>query len=123
METIDETDEVTATTTEEAQQLTQQAQEELIVEDKRHFDTLAYFKNRIKEEEEKHTKQQRFLEAKLLQAITAVEGGVADGDHWLNNTRIPKKEKPKKLTKEDKKLIRARVKRAMLQVKRSKPPR
>jgi len=113
METIDEAEESkTATSSEEINQLTQQVQEDLIVEDKRHFDTLAYFKNRIKEEEEKHVRQQRFLEAKLLQAVTTVEGGVADGDHWLNNTRTPKKEKPKKLTKEDKKLIRARVKKA-----------
>jgi len=115
MERIDEAEEeseTAASTEEEVNQLTQQAEEDLTAEDEMHFDTLACFKNRIKEEEEKHMRQQRFLEAKLLQAVTAVEGGLADGDHWLNNTRTPKKEKLKKLTKEDKKLIRARVKKA-----------
>jgi len=113
METIDETGESTTTTSsEELNQLIQQLQQELIVEDKRHFDTLAYFKNRIQEEQEKHTRQQRFLETRLLQAITTVEGSIADGDYWLNNTKIPKKEQPKKLTKAEKTLIRSRVKKA-----------
>jgi len=110
METINESEE--ATSSEELTQLIQQIQEELIVEDKRHFDTLAYFKNRIKEEEEKHTRQQRLLETRLLQAITTVEGSITDGDYWLNNTKIPKKEQPRKLTKEEKTLIRSRVKKA-----------
>jgi len=108
METIDETGESTTTTSsEELNQLIQQLQQELIVEDKRHFDTLAYFKNRIQEEQEKHTRQQCFLETRLLQAITTVEGSIADSDYWLNNTKIPKKEQPKKLTKEEKTLIRS----------------
>jgi len=74
--------------------------------------TLACYKNRIKEEQEKHTRQQRFLETRLLQAIATVEGSIADGDYWLNNTKIPKKEQPKKLTKAEKTLIRAQVKKA-----------
>jgi len=115
MDTIDESEEATSS---ELNELIQQIQEELIVEDKRHFDTLGYFKNRIKEEEEKHTRQQRLLETRLLQAITTVEGGIADGDYWLNNTKIPKKEQPKKLTKEEKTLIRSRVKRAYTASKR-----
>jgi len=116
METIDETEESTTPSTEELNQLIQQLQQELIVEDKRHFDTLAYFKNRIQEEQDKHSKKQHFLETWLLQAITTVEGSIADGDYWLNNTKIPtkipKKEQPKKLTKEEKTLIRSRVKEA-----------
>jgi len=93
METIDETEESTATTTatastEELKQLIQHLQQELIVEDKRCFDTVSYFKDRIQEEQEKHTRKQHFLETKLLQAITTVENSVADGDHWLNNTKI-----------------------------------
>jgi len=62
METIDETEESTTPSTEELNQLIQQLQQELIVEDKRHFDTLAYFKNRIQEEQDKHSKKQHFLE-------------------------------------------------------------
>jgi len=115
MEPIDETGESTTTTTssDKLNQLIQQLQQELIGEDKRHFDTLAYFKNREKEAKERHSKQQRFLETKVLQAITTIEGSIADGDYWLNNTRIPKKEQPKKkLTKEEKTLIRSRVKKA-----------
>jgi len=113
LDAIDETEESTTTaSTEEVNQLIQQIQQELIVEDKRHFDTLAYYKNRIKEEEEKHTKQQHFLETRLLQAIATVEGSIADGDYWLNITKIQKKEQPKKLTKEEKTLIRSRVKKA-----------
>jgi len=118
METIDETEESattrTTTSTEELKQLIQHLQEELIVEDKRYFDTITFYKDRIQEEQEKHTKKQRLLETQLLQAITAVEHSVADGDYWLNNTKIPKKkEQPKKkLTKEEKTLIRSRVKKA-----------
>jgi len=116
METIDETEEsttTTATSTEELKQLIQHLQQELIVEDKRYFDTVAYFKDRIQEEQEKHTKKQCFLETKLLQAITVVDHSVADSDYWLNNTKIQKKEQPKKkLTKEEKTLIRSRVKEA-----------
>jgi len=118
METIDETEEstttpTTTTSTEELKQLIQHLQEELIVEDKRYFDTVAYFKDRIQEVQEEHTKKQRFLETQLLQAITAVEHSVADGDYWLNNTKMQKKEQPKKkLTKEEKTLIRSRVKKA-----------
>jgi len=113
LDAIDETEESTTTTSsEELNHLIQLIQQELIVEDKRHFDTLAYFKNRIQEEQEKHTRQQRFLETRLLQAITTVEGSIADGDYWLNNTKIPKKEQPKKLTKAEKTLIRSRVKKA-----------
>jgi len=73
METIDETEESTTATitrTEELKQLTQHLQEELIVEEKRYFDTVAYFKDRIQEAQEEHVKKQRFLETKLLQAIT-----------------------------------------------------
>jgi len=87
METIDESEE--ATSSEELNQLIQQLQQELTVEDKRHFDTIAYFKNREKEEEERHSKQHRLLEARLLQAITQAEDSIADGDYWLNNTKIP----------------------------------
>jgi len=82
------------------------------VEDKRHFDTVAYFKNREKEEEERHSKQHQLLEARLLQAIAQTEGSTADSDYWLNNRKIPKKEEPRKLTKEEKTLIRSRVKKA-----------
>jgi len=114
MDTIDETGESTATTSsEELNQLIQQTQQELIAEDKSHFDTLAYFKSRIQEEQDKHTKQQRFLETRLLQAIATVEGSTADSDYWLNNTKIPKKEQPKKKpTKAEKTLIWAQVKKA-----------
>ena len=116
MESIDETEEATTattTSTEELKQLIQHLQEELIVEDKRYFDTVSYFKDRIQEVQEEHTKKQRFLETQQLQAITAVEHSVADGDYWLNNTKIQKKEQPKKkLTKEEKTLIRSRVKEA-----------
>jgi len=115
MDTIDETGESTTTTsTEEVNQLILQIQQELTVEDKRHFDVLAYYKTRIQEEQEKHTRQQRFLETRLLQAIATVEGSTADGDYWLNNTKIPKKkEQPKKKpTKAEKTLIRTQVKKA-----------
>jgi len=114
METIDEAEESTTTSSEELNQLIQQLQQELIGEDKRHFDTVAYFNSRIQEEKDKHSKKKHFLETRLLQAITTVEGSIADGDYWLNNTKIPKKkEQPKKkLTKEEKTLIRSRVKKA-----------
>jgi len=113
METIDQTEEST-TSSEALNQLIQQLQQELIGEDKRHFDTLAYFNSRIQEEKDKHSKKKHFLETRLLQAITTVEGSIADGDYWLNNTKIPKKkEQPKKkLTKEEKTLITSRVKKA-----------
>jgi len=111
LEPIDETNEST-TTGSEVNQLIQQVQQELEVEDKRHYNTLAYYKSRIQEEEEKHSKQHQLLEAKLLQAITQTEGSTADSDYWLNNKKIPKKEKPKKPTKEEKTLIRYRVKKA-----------
>jgi len=120
METIDETEEST-TSSEALNQLIQQLQQELIGEDKRHFDTLAYFNSRIQEEKDK---KQHFLETRLLQAITAVEGSIADGDYWLNNTKIPtkipEKEQPKKLTKEEKTLIRSRVKEAYTASKKKK---
>jgi len=114
METIDETEESTTTTsTEGLNQLIQQLQQELIGEDKRHFDTVDYFNARIQEEKDRHSKKKHFLETRLLQAITTVEGSIADGDYWLNNTKIQKKESPKKkLTKEEKTLIRSRVKKA-----------
>jgi len=115
METIDETEESTTTTsTEGLNQLIQQLQQELIGEDKRHFDTVDYFNARIQEEKDRHSKKKHFLETRLLQAITTVEGSIADGDYWLNNTKIPKKkEQPKKkLTKEEKTLITSRVKKA-----------
>jgi len=73
METIDETGESTVST-EEANQLTQQFQEELIEEDKRCDNALACFNQRVKEEEERHSKQHRLLEAKLLQAIAQSDG-------------------------------------------------
>jgi len=111
LEPIDETNEST-TTGSEVNQLIQQVQQELEVEDKRHYNTLAYYKSRIQEEEEKHSKHHQLLEAKLLQAITQTEGSTADSDYWLNNKKIPKKEKPKKPTKEEKTLIRYRVKKA-----------
>jgi len=115
MDIINETGESTSTTTtssEELNQLIQQIQQELTVEDKRNLDTLAYFKQRIQDEEERHSKQHRLLEARLLQAITQTEGSTADSDCWLNNRKIPKKEEPRKLTKEEKTLIRSRVKKA-----------
>jgi len=113
METIDETGESTTTTnTEEVNQLIQQFQEELIAEDKRHDNTLAYFNQRVKEEKERHSKQHRLLEAKLLQAIAQQEGSTADSDYWLSNRKIQKKEQPKKPSKQEKVLIRARVKKA-----------
>jgi len=114
IETIDETEESTTTSAEALNQLMQQLQRELIGEDKRHFDTLAYFNSRIQDEKDKHSKKKHFLETRLLQAITTVEGSTTDGDCWLNNAKIPKKkEQPKKkLTKAEKTLIRSRVKKA-----------
>jgi len=113
METIDETGESTTTTSaEEVDQLIQQFQEELIAEDKRHDNTLAYFNQRVKEEKERHSKQHRVLEVKLLQAIAQQEGSTADSDYWLSNRKIQKKEQPKKPSKQEKALIRARVKKA-----------
>ena len=115
METIDETGESTTTaSTEEVNQLIQQFQEELIEEDKRHDNTLAYFNQRAKEEKERHSKQHRLLEAKLLQAIAQSKGSTADSDCWLNNRKIQKKEQPKKPTKQEKALIRSRVKKDSL---------
>jgi len=112
METIDETGEsTTATSEEEIDQLIQQLQEELIAEDKRHDNTLAYFNQRVKEEKERHSKQHRALKAKLLQALTQ-QGSAADSDYWLSNRKIQKKEPPKKPSKQEKALIRARVKKA-----------
>jgi len=84
----------------------------LIVEDKRNLDTLAYFKQRVKDEEERHSKQHRLLEARLLQAIAQAEGSTADSDYWLNNRKIPKKE--------EKTLIRSRVKEAYTASKKKK---
>jgi len=55
METIDESEEAT-TSSEELNQLIQQVQQELLLEDRRNLDALAYFKQRIKEEEERHSK-------------------------------------------------------------------
>jgi len=114
METIDETGESTTTTNteEEVNQLIQQLQEELTAEDKRHDNTLAYFNQRVKEEKERHSRQHRVLEAQLLQAIAQQEGSTADSDYWLSNRKIPKKEPPKKPSKQEKALIRARVKKA-----------
>jgi len=113
METIDETGESTTTTSaEEVDQLIQQFQEELIAEDKRHDNTLAYFNQRVKEEKERHSKQHRVLEVKLLQAIAQQEGSTADSDYWLSNRKIQKKEQPKKPSKQEKALIRAHVKKA-----------
>jgi len=114
METIDETGESTTTTNteEEVNQLTQQLQDELIAEDKRHDNALAYYNQRVKEEKERHIKQHRVLEAQLLQAIAQQEGSTADSDYWLSNRKIPKKEPPKKPSKQEKALIRARVKKA-----------
>jgi len=113
METIDETGESTTTTSaEEIDQLIQQVQEELNAEDKRHDNTLAYFNQRVKEEKERHSKQHRLLEAKLLQAIAQQEGSAADSDYWLSNRKIQKKEPPKKPSKQEKALNRARVKKA-----------
>jgi len=111
LDPIKETDEST-TTSSEVNQLTQQVQQELEGKDKRHYNTLAYYKFRIQEEEEKHSKQHWLLEAKLLQAIAQTEGSTADSDYWLNNKKIPKKEKPRKPIKEEKTLIRSRVKKA-----------
>jgi len=62
METIDEAEESTTTSSEELNQLIQQLQQELIGEDKRHFDTVAYFNSRIQEEKDKHSKKKHFLE-------------------------------------------------------------
>jgi len=114
METIDETGESTTTTNTEGEinQLIQQVQDELIAEDKRHNNTLAYYNQRVKEEKERHNKQHRVLEAQLLQAIAQQEGSTADSDYWLSNRKIPKKEPPKKPSKQEKALIRARVKKA-----------
>jgi len=110
METIDETKE--ATTSSETDQLTQQIQQELEEENRRNDNTLAYFKQRVKEEEERHSKQHRLLEARLLQAITQTEGSAAHSDYWLNNRKIPKKEEPRKPAKEEETLIRSWVKKA-----------
>jgi len=110
LDAIDETGESTISS--EVNQLMQQIQQELEVEDKRHYDTSAFYKTRIQEEQEKHSKQHQFLEARLLQAIAQTEGSTADGDYWLNSTKIPRKEQPKKPTKAEKTLIRAQVKKA-----------
>ena len=113
METIDETGEsATATSAEEVNQPMQQVQEELTAEDKRHDNASACFNQRAEEEKERHGKQHRLLEAKLLQAVAQTEGRTADSDCWLNNRKIPKKEQPKKPAKQEKALIRARVKKA-----------
>jgi len=80
METIDETEEST-TSSEALNQLIQQLQQELIGEDKRHFDTLAYFNSRIQDEKEKHSKKKHFLETRLLQAITVDPPDQAQSDN------------------------------------------
>jgi len=85
LEPIDETEETTSASSEA--QLTQQ---ELEKESKRHDNTLACCKTRVKEEEERHNKQHRLPEAKLLQATAQAEDSVADDDCWLNNGSIPK---------------------------------
>jgi len=72
----------------------------------------------VQEEEERHNKQHRLLEAKLLQAIAQTEGSTADSDYWLNSRKIPKKEKPRKPAKEEKTLIRSRVKKAFTTTKK-----
>jgi len=114
VETIDETGESTTITNteEEVNQLIRQVQDKLIEEDKRHDNTLTYCNQRVKEEKERHSKQHRVLEAQLLQAIAQQEGSAADSDYWLSNRKIPKKEPPKKPSKQEKALIRARVKKA-----------
>ena len=113
LDTVEETNESTTTTTSpEANQLIQQTQQELEEENRRHDNTLASFKQRVKEEEEKYNRQHRCLEARLLQAIPQAENSTADSDYWLNNRKIPKKEESKKPTKEEKTLIRSRVKEA-----------
>jgi len=85
METIDETGESTTTSEEEIDQLIQQLQEELIAEDKRHDNTLAYSSQRVKEEKERHSKQHQVLEAKLLQALTCQTTNL--GWSWSSNVR------------------------------------
>jgi len=88
LDPIDETDESTTSSEVKVNQLIQQIQQELEGEDKRHYNTLAYYKSRIQEEDKKHSKQHRLLEAKLLQAIAQAEGSTADSDYWLNNKKI-----------------------------------
>jgi len=87
MDTIDETGESTTSTTtstEELNQLIQQTQQESTVEDKRNLDTLAYFKQRIKEEEKRHSKhcsinywKQDY--SKLLPKLKAVQQTMTTG--------------------------------------------
>jgi len=84
MDTIDETEE--ATTSSEANQLIQQIQQELEEEKRRHDNALAYFKQRVKEEEEKYNRQHRYLEARLLQAIAQAENSTADSDYCVYNS-------------------------------------
>jgi len=74
METIDETEEAT-TSSEELNQLIQQLQQELIGEDKRHFDTLAYYNSRIQEERDSIPRSSAFWKqdySKLLLQLKAV---------------------------------------------------
>jgi len=117
MDAIDESEEATASS-EELNQSTQQMQQELTVEDKRNLDAVAYFKQRVKDEEERHNEHHRLLKARLLQAIAQTEGSTADSDCWLNNGKIPKKGEPRKLTKEEKTLIRSQVKKACIASKK-----
>jgi len=58
METIDETEEASSEPNSEVQQLVQQIQQELEGDNKRHDNTLAYYKVRVHEEEARHYKQQ-----------------------------------------------------------------
>jgi len=74
METIDEAEEESKTTSSEADQLMQQIQQELEEETRRHDNALVCSNQRVKEEKERHSKQHRLLEAKLLQAIAQAEG-------------------------------------------------
>ena len=107
LDTIDETKEATTSSEE-----TQFIQQQIEAENTRFDNTLAHYKNRVKDKETRHYKQHRALEAKLLQAIAQAEDSIADSNCWLNNGTIPKTAKPKKPTKEEKALIRSRVKKA-----------
>ena len=120
LDPIDETDESTTSSEVKVNQLIQQIQQELEGEDKRHYNTLAYYKSRIQEEDKKHSKQHRLLEAKLLQAIAQAEGSTADSDYWLNNRVTPVTVKPIKPKTEEKVLIRYRVKQAFVKSQKKK---
>jgi len=115
---IFEAEEKTSSTSSEVQ-LTQQQLEE---ENKRCNNALACHKLRVKEEEERHSKQHRFLEAKLLQATAQSQDRAADDDCWLNNKSVKRTAEQKMPNKDAKALIRCRVKKPCTASKKKQGP-